>query len=495
VTWVKPLSLDDSTIAILVSNEKKGSEIITLDIGSGSLVEPTVSLSQHIVQVSAIDKIVSSSSDSESSGSSNTNDNNRKEYALLVLPVGKSDVNGADLRMVRYPLSTSSELPENLFIPFLNVPGGSYKSMTTKVTDSKKETAITTTTSDSVSSTSSNGSKPYSSYGLETISSTIFDAPIVGVSYPNPMDPINSKVKVLGDDSILFKYLNTHSILIVTESKNITKGTEDGTGNSNMIDALDIYLMDASSSAIIYKSSISNGASPVQIVTIENRLVVIYWNTKSNRMEIDVVDLFDGMIDNTGLTPFATKSSAALAQKYIDRHTFSSFSPNAPLAIQKTYVLPKTIHTAISSITAQGISKKSLVLGTSSGQVFQLESQQIDPRRPLGDPSQHEKMEGLFKYDPFLQFDTTAASTHNYTLAHPTTQILSTSSYLESSSLILAISPLDIHFNRILPSQAFDLLANDFNAVLVTLILVALGCRCVWMQYLVKSRKKAKNWA
>ena len=472
MTLIKPLSMDDNTIALLLSNEGVGSEVIHLDFSTGERINASITFSQVVVQVNAIDKVSTSNEDSH-----------QIEYALLVLPVGKTDVNSNDLRMIRYPLESSKELPESLFIPFLNIPGSIYRSMTTKVTDTKQETGV-----------SQDGQKEYTSYGIETLSSTVFNAPIVAVSYPNAGDPINSKVRVLGDDSVLLKYLNPHSILIVTESKNITMGQEDGTGSSNLMDTLDIYLIDASSSAIIYKSSISNGASPVQTVVIENRLVVIYWNTKSNRMEVDVVDLFDGMIDNAGLTPFATKSSAALAQKYIDRRTFSSFSPHAPLAIQKTYVLPKTTHTAISSVTAQGISKKSLVLGTSSGQVFQLESQQIDPRRPLQDPSQNEKMEGLFKYDPFLQFDATAASTLNYSMAYPAEQILSSSSYLESSSLILAISPLDIHFNRILPSQAFDLLANDFNAVLVTLILVALGCLCVWMKFLVNNRKKAKNW-
>ena len=164
------------------------------------------------------------------------------------------------------------------------------------------------------------------------------------------------------------------------------------------------------------------------------------------------------------------------------------------MSVQKTYVLPKTITTATGTITQQGVAKKALVVGTAAGQVFTIDRMLIDPRRPMENPTVAEKKDGLMKYDPFIAFNYVDCATHNYSLVEGPHTIISASSRLESSSIILSVSRLDLHFNRVLPSMAFDLLSNDFNYPLLTIILSSLFALVVWMQKALAAKKKARAW-
>ena len=149
---------------------------------------------------------------------------------------------------------------------------------------------------------------------------------------------------------------------------------------------------------------------------IENNILVIYWNQLTKRTEISSVALFEGMIDKTGMTPWAAKSSASVAAKHIGNTKFSSFTAPLPMTVQKTYVLPRTITAATATITQQGVAKKALVVGTSGGQVYSVDRMLVDPRRPMESPTVSEKKDGLLKYEPFIAFNRVDCATHNYSL-------------------------------------------------------------------------------
>jgi hypothetical protein len=54
-------------------------------------------------------------------------------------------------------------------------------------------------------------------------------------------------------------------------------------------------------------------------------------------------------------------------------------------------------------------------------------------------------------------------------------RLLSIATRLESSSLVLQFGALDAHLGRAAPSGGFDVLAPEFNHVLLTLVLTALA--------------------
>jgi len=333
------------------------------------------------------------------------------------------------------------------------------------------------------------------------VASVVFDPSserIVAVSSATPGDPVHSRFTTLGDDSLLLKYLNPHSILVASVSPPHAAaepyfGAKDDQAASEI--RLHLTLVDSVSAKVIYRGSLESATAPVHAVLVENSIVATYWNTKAKRCELSSVSLFEGVIDRYGLTPFAPKQSAAAAAKVQQRKNFSAFSSSAPLAMQKTFVLPKAVTAVQHTTTAQGLANKNLLLGLTSGQVYALDARHISPRRPVTEPSQAEREEGLGIYQPFVQLHPHSAVTHNYALGSGPTGIVSAPTKLESSSLVFTFGRPDVHYNRVIPSGGFDLLASDFNYGLLSVLLLGLGVVVYWLRFLSKKKAIAQAWA
>jgi len=318
---------------------------------------------------------------------------------------------------------------------------------------------------------------------------------IVVATHPALHDPINSRSIILGDDSVLLKYSNPHTLLVATVSPPAAAfpyyNPKDDAEASAI--RLHVSLIDSVSARIIYRGTIESGSAPVHAVLVENNLVVTYWNAKAKRTELSSVSLFEGMIDRYGLTPFASKASASAAAHHQRQSNLSAFtSTMQPIAMQKTYVLPRAVTAASHSVTHQGIANKNILLSLSSGQVLALDTRLISPRRPMTEPSVPEREEGLSQYNPFVQLNPFASLTFNYTVE--TSIIASAPSRLESSSLVLSFGGADVHFNLVKPSGAFDLLSSDFNHPLLTLILSSLAIAVWWLKRMSTKKVMTSAW-
>jgi ER membrane protein complex subunit 1 len=82
------------------------------------------------------------------------------------------------------------------------------------------------------------------------------------------------------------------------------------------------------------------------------------------------------------------------------------------------------------------------------------------------------------QYIPFLLWSPLQILSVNTTLPAIET-ILSSSSHLESTSLVLSYG-IDIFFTRATPSKGFDMLASDFNKPLLALIVGGMAV-VVWL--------------
>ncbi len=307
------------------------------------------------------------------------------------------------------------------------------------------------------------------------------DEVIVDVAVPTAGDALNLRTVSLGDDSVLLKYINNNSVLVVTQA----------TGSKS---ALYATLVDTISAKVVYRAHIEGGAAPVSATIVENNIAIFYWNVKAKRTEVSSISLYDGMIDRLGLTPFANKASAAVAAKHQDSKNISSFTNVAPLAMQKTYVMPKAVTAVHHTTTAHGIANKNLLVGVESGQVYMLDSRQLSPRRPMTEPTPAEMADALQMYTPFLQLFPNTAVTLNYAMAAGPTKITTAPSRLESSTMVLSYGHLDVHFNRVMPSADFDLLATDFNYPLLTLLLALMGGLVWYLQRKQRHRIEQDMW-
>lgn len=213
--------------------------------------------------------------------------------------------------------------------------------------------------------------------------------------------------------------------------------------------------------------------------------------------------------------PFASSKTKANPPHY-HAATYSAYSTIAPMAMQKTFTLPSAVTALQHTLTANGISNKNILVGLRTGQVLSVDMRMIHPRRPMTEPSQSgtynfhfifvtnvrclypEKEEGLMKYNPFLVFNPQMSSlTYNYQLlGHGVSHIVSAPSRLESSSLVLSFgNSVDIHLNRALPSQGFDMLASDFNYTLLVTILVGLGLVVMVLRRMHQKKHLSTLWA
>jgi len=335
---------------------------------------------------------------------------------------------------------------------------------------------------------------------LRLVATATFDPTserVVALATAIPSDKIHSRFTTLGDDSLLLKYDNPHTLLVASVSPSHAAdsyhGAQDDREASDI--RLHLTLVDTVSAKIIYRGSLESASAPVHAVLIENSIVATYWNSKAKRCELSSVALYEGVIDRYGLTPFAPKQSAAAAAKVQQRKNFSAFSSSLPIAMQKTFVLPRCVTSIQHSVTAKGIANKNVLIGLTSGQVYALDARLISPRRPLVEPSAAERGEGLGVFHPFVQFNPQQAVTHNYALASGPLGIVSAPTRLESSSLVFSFGRLDVQCNRVIPSGGFDLLASDFNHALLSAMLLLLGITVIVLRMIAKRKAVGQVWA
>lgn len=381
-------------------------------------------------------------------------------------------------------------------------------------------------------------------YPTEVVGSVVFNKQVggsgqvvgesvVAVQYPTPGDPVHSRARVLGDNSLLIKYLNPHLVAVVTEKLHrdhdqgahtsadpagavaaaavsgladqagISLGGEDdaapaevsssgsaeGQAEEEQVDELFVNVIDTVSAQIVHRYSILHassrlsGKSSVQVSWIENNLLVSYWSTQAQRQELSSVSLFEGMIDKYGLGPFSSVK--------VD-HARSSFNAPPPIALQKTFILPRKVTALHHTVTSRGITNKNLLLGLGSGQVYSLDLRMLDPRRPVNKPTPAEMEEKLMQYVPFIALHPFQMLSTNSSLP-PVQRVLSAPSKLESTSVVVTLG-LDVYHTRTVPSKGFDMLASDFNKPLLSLILFSMGAAVVWLRSAYKKQLISSGW-
>ena len=241
---------------------------------------------------------------------------------------------------------------------------------------------------------------------------------IVKVAYPVRDEIVQSMSTVLGDDSLLLKYINPHVAVIITMSdaveeqtgslaKAATKlqapkkrkpaGAGDSTNTNPASDAdelpnMFVNVVDSVSGRVLYRASHANAdqASPISAVISENWIVYSFVNQKTRRAELGVLTLHEGMIHSKGLTAFTSPEQTL---------SFSSFDAreSKPVVLPKTYSFPKAITALGATSTRSGISNRKILIASADGKITAVERKMLETRRPTGEVKEAEKKEGLFQ--------------------------------------------------------------------------------------------------
>uniref|UniRef100_V5H5V3 ER membrane protein complex subunit 1 n=1 Tax=Ixodes ricinus TaxID=34613 RepID=V5H5V3_IXORI len=259
----------------------------------------------------------------------------------------------------------------------------------------------------------------------------------------NPVEHVHSQGRVMGDRSVLYKYLNPNLVAVVTE----------GVDSVHKVASINIHLVDAITGAFLYSASHKRARGPVHLVHSENWIVYCYHNEKSRRAEVSVVELYEG----------ATQSNTS---------AFSSFtSPPAALVEHQSYVFPSSIEAMSDTVTEKGITSKHVLVALPSGAILELPKALLDPRRPITPTAMHRE-EGLIPYMPELPISAEHIVNYNQSVAR-VTGFATAASGLESTCLVVAYG-LDLFYTRVAPSKTFDILKDDFDHVLISVVLTLL---------------------
>ena len=111
-------------------------------------------------------------------------------------------------------------------------------------------------------------------------------APIV--AYTQSMINTNTPARVLGDKSILYKYLNPNMVILASEKKAYTNAE----GKQSLSSQVVITAIDAITGSIMHRTVHKSAKGPVAITQAENWVVYSYWSTKAQRMEVAAFELF-----------------------------------------------------------------------------------------------------------------------------------------------------------------------------------------------------------
>lgn len=365
---------------------------------------------------------------------------------------------------------------------------------------------------------------------------------VVSVAYPKRNEVVQSPATIIGDDSLLLKYLNPHLCVVVTEATpeflaGLDKeGGADNAGGGfyealgaegkgSTADAsktkplgatnpgeespsspapavkqpapsLFINVVDAVSGRVLHRAShshvpdIGTAAAPppvsdVPVLISENWIVYAFPNGRTQRTELGVLTLHEGMIDKTGITMMTSP----------DQDTaFSSLTSPRPIVLAKTYGLQTPVTALGVTTTRGGISNKQVLAATGpGGSVASIDRRMLDPRRPTGEPKLSEKTEGLVKYFPLLSLTPKAMPTYTLEVSG-VRSIESAAAMVESQSLTLAFGGPDVFFARLSPSRGFDLLPDSFNRPLLSAVVVGLVAVVVTLNKMSKKKMVAVGW-
>ncbi|VDN03173.1 unnamed protein product [Thelazia callipaeda] len=288
-----------------------------------------------------------------------------------------------------------------------------------------------------------------------------YEQKIIAVVPKPSYQKIHSAGRVLGNRSVLYKYANPNLVAIAVF---------DSTHSM-----LQVYLIDAVSGYVVYSGKQNKIAGPVHLIHCENWLAYSYWNEKGRRMEIAIVELYEGLEQTDAL------HYNSLVQTLIPKVTVFS----------QAYIFPQGVAALGVTETEQGLSTRSLLVAMPFGGIFGISKRLLDPRRPL-EMTQELAEEMLLPYRPELPIASEDFINYNQSV-HGIRGFKTSTSGLESTSLMLAYGT-DLFFTQLSPSGTFDILKDDFDHLLISVVLLSLVIGSLVCKKLGKNNSLKQAW-
>jgi hypothetical protein len=284
---------------------------------------------------------------------------------------------------------------------------------------------------------------------------------IVAIKGKPVHEKVHSQGKVLGDRSVLYKYANPNLLAVASVNEKET--------------TLTINLVDGVSGNIVHTARQNKALAPVHMVHCENWLVYTYWNVKARRTELGVIELYEG----------SEQSNPEQFDSLVNIN-------NDLIVSAQSYVFSQGVSAMAASDTEQGLTTRSILIAMPFGGILEVTRRFVDARRPFEmTPELREEM--VVPYMPEIPIATEDLINYNQT-AFAISGIKTAPSGLESTSLVLAYG-LDLFFTRVTPSGTFDILKDDFDYALISLVLIVLILASFICKRLARARSVKQAWS
>jgi ER membrane protein complex subunit 1 len=133
-----------------------------------------------------------------------------------------------------------------------------------------------------------------------------------------------------------------------------------------------------------------------------------------------------------------------------------------------------------------------LTVGLHSGAVAEMSWALLDPRRHSMISADKQREEGIIPYIPELPLQHDSMLNYNQTVAK-IKGIFTAPSGLESTCLVLVYG-LDLFVTRVSPSKTFDLLKEDFDYFLISIVLIGLTTASYVVKHLAARKVIKQAW-
>lgn len=299
-------------------------------------------------------------------------------------------------------------------------------------------------------------------------------------------DPVASIGRVLGDRTVLYKYLNPNIVLVTAVSDEASTAT--------------FYLLDSVSGDVLYSLTHEgvDTTQPIASALTENWFTYSLWSDaissttalpSSKGYQIIVSELYESAVPNDRGPLGPNSNSSSLGPSDIP-----NAEPAIPYVITQSFLIPEAISHMSVTQTRQGITTRQLLCTlASSNAIIGIPRTVLDARRPVGrDPTPAEAEEGLFRYQPVIEFDPKIVISHKREVLG-IKNIITTPALLESTSLVFAYG-IDVFGTRVAPSLAFDILGNGFNKLNLVGTVFALWVGVVVVAPIVRKKQINGRW-
>ncbi|CAG9858382.1 unnamed protein product [Phyllotreta striolata] len=283
---------------------------------------------------------------------------------------------------------------------------------------------------------------------------------VVSVNVKHPQERVHSQGRVLPDRSVYYKYVNPNLISVATVS-------EDPVSKH----VLSVYLIDGVTGLVMYSVSHKRAKGPVHLVHSENWLVYSYFNERYRRTEVVSAELYEGRLQKNS-TVFSSHAVSVL-----------------PHIQSQSYILPANPVTFAVTLTEKGITNKFVLIALSTGAVVEIPWLLLQPRFneiPCGPE------ESCIPYMPEIPLPSEAVINYNQTL-NRVRGIEVAPARLESTSHVL-VHGLDMFYTRVAPSKTFDVLKEDFDHLMIVLVLTGLVVASYFTKYLASKKTMKMLW-